>query len=203
MVLSYGKALPTFTHAIVLDMNLNRFGKLKIDHTDCFQWNDPGSSGFISWAQFKNATWGSLTTITWGDLVAQLPAPSTARTTLAFLKVTGEVQRVNFDLSETQDLAESSGVLLLGKYQYIRNKFFEFQWADVENVRAGLTFNMYLYPTLDGKTLLPAKQAVVNRNSGNSRRYASWTSGQNMSFLFMGAFNMTTVVCNFTLGGDF
>ena len=38
LVISYG--MTAFTHAIVIDLALNRIGKLKIDHTDCFEYVD-------------------------------------------------------------------------------------------------------------------------------------------------------------------
>lgn len=203
MVLSYGIASPTFTHAIVMDMNLQRFGKFKINHVDCFQWNDPGSTGFIGWGQLGRQSWESLTTLRWVDLVAVPPDPSSARTTLAFLQDDGTVKKVNFDLSEVNNSGdEANGVLLLGKFQLSRNKFITHQWTDVENVQNGLNFEMYLIPTLDGKTLLPAVTPHLNRVSPNARRYGCLLTGQNVSMLFTGAFNLTTVIMDFTLAGD-
>lgn len=203
MILSYGQTQGQFTHAIVYDMTLARFGKVKIPHVDCFQWNEPGVIGALTYAELGFQTYAQLATLTYAQLVSPLQAPSSARTTLAFLQLDGTVKRVNFDFSE-ENLADqdADGVLLLGKFQYIRQRFIEHQWSDVENIKTGQNFAMYVLPTLDGKTFQPAVSTVVNRDSPNSKRLASWTSGQNISLLFTGAFNLTTVIMDFTLGGE-
>lgn len=204
MILSYGVAQGLFTHAIVYDMNIARFGKCKINHIDCFQWNNPGSLGPITYGSLGQQTYASLGNLTYGQLLNLPPAPASARTTLAFLQSDGTVYRANLDFAETNTTgAPAAGVLLLGKYQYVRNQWYEHQWTDVENIRSALNFQMYLLPTLDGKTFLPAVTPTLIHQSPNSRRYASWTTGMNMSFLFKGAFNLTSILTDFTLGGDF
>lgn len=203
MILSYGMSAQLFTHAIVFDMNLQRFGKLKIPHVDCFQWPDPGFAGAVSYGRFPAATYASFATLTYAQIVDMQVPRSGPRTTLAFLDGSGGMKTVTFNFSEQNDSGvEADGVLILGKFQMTRNKFMTHQWTDVENVRNSLDFNMYLLPTLDGKTFQPAVKPNLNRNSLNSRRYASFTTGQNISLLFTGAFNLTTVIIDITQNGD-
>lgn len=203
MVLSYGVTAPIFTHAIVYDLTLQRFGKLKIPHVDCFNWNDPGFFGDITYGRVPSATYADFRTLMYSDLVDIPVTPSTPRTQLAFIDNTGMMDTVNFNLAERNNsFVEADGVILLGKYQLTRNKFITHQWTDVENVRGFLDFNCYVMITLDGKTLQPAVAMNLNRKTANSRRYAQLITGQNFSLLFTGAFNLTTVIIDVTENGD-
>jgi hypothetical protein len=68
LVMSYG--VNSLTHAIVLDLITKRYGKLKIDHTQCFTVHFPG------------------------ELNLEVP-----RQTFAFLKTDGSVYTVDFDIA--------------------------------------------------------------------------------------------------------
>jgi len=61
---------------------------------------------------------------------------------------------------------------------------------------------MYLLPTLDGKTFLPAVTPNLNIQGAKTRRYGARVTGQNISELFIGAFNLTALLIDFTQGGD-
>jgi hypothetical protein len=67
-VISYAVAYPTFTHALVFDNVLKRWGKLKITHRAAFQWNAPNLFGSVTYGQLAATTYGQLAGITYGQL---------------------------------------------------------------------------------------------------------------------------------------
>lgn len=199
LVISYGKTQGMFTHAVVLDYVLGRFGKLKIDHTDIFEWNNPDVFGDITYDDLTAAsiTYDDLQYTTYNQLLAGVTATQPIlMKKLAILQSDGTVKIVNFDLSES----EADGVLLLGKYQYIRSRFLVHQKTTVETVVLGNNFSMQLIPTLDGKTFMPPVDPVLLYNQPKSRVYAKRLEGMNISLMLKGAFNLTSVLLNFTLG---
>lgn len=198
LAISYGVSYPEFTYCVLYDMTLKRWGKLKITHRACFQWDAPNLFGEITYGQLINLTYGNLSGITYGELSTSVNTPELPLKTIAFLQGDGTVQTVVFDLQQNN----SNGTIILGKFQFERNKWLTLQWVDVENVQADANFAMYALPTLDGKTLQPAIPMKLIRKSRVSRRYAKRVSGQNVSILGQGAFNMTADVIDFTLGGD-
>lgn len=66
LVISYG--ITELTHAIIVDISLKRFGKVKITHVDCFEW-----------------------------AVLSPELVETPRKSIAFIKKSGEIQILSFD----------------------------------------------------------------------------------------------------------
>lgn len=204
LIISYGIAGGPFTYALIYDMNLQRWGKVKVTHVDVYQWNTPNIYGVITWTQLLGTSWFQLGPTTWNQLFMLQNSPDLVRKTIAFIDQNGKSSLMNFDLSEI----EADGVLLLGKYQFQRNKRILHQVSEVEVVEPGLQFSLTILPTYDGKTFvkgLPAVQIPVpgqDATMAKTKRMAAMIEGQNVSLLFTGAFNLTSVVSDFTSGGQ-
>lgn len=202
LVISYGIQLNVFTHALVFDISLQRWGKLKVTHRCCFEWTAPNLYGQVLYGQFATSqpptTYGQLATTTYGQLLTSLQSNQLPLKSLAFLQQDGTILTANMDLAGTA----ADGVLLLGKYQYIRSKWIYHQTTDVETVEAANVFKLYIIATLDGKTFQPAVQLNLNRAGAKVRRYGGVIAGQNISHLLTGSFSVSSVELNFTIGGD-
>lgn len=201
VVFSYGVLPDTYTYALVFDINLQRWGKLKIDHVDCFTWNEPKLFGFISYGDLEPLRYTDIpVTVMYDDLVSELPLFRDVRKDFAFLQLDGTVQVVDFQLDEES----ADGVLLLGKFQLQRNRFITHQQTDVETVQASGAFEMRLYSTIDGKTFSPAAgiSTFAARTSPKARRFNRMYTGQNYSLLFKGAFELSSVITNMNLAGN-
>lgn len=202
LIISYGLAGQDFTYAIICDLSLGRWGKVKITHRDAFQWNTPNLHGPLTYGLLIQTTYGNLINTTYGQLSVQQTIADAVRKTLAFLQQDGTVKVINFDMSETT----ANGVLLLGKYQLTRNRRILHQTSEIEVLNPALPFSFYVLPTYDGKTFVTAKQGIAIPVPGavasaKTRRYGAMIEGQNVSLMFMGAFNLTSVVTDFTQGG--
>lgn len=167
LVISYGT--PTsLTHAIVYDLSLKQFGKLKIAHVDCFEF------------QLYNQT------------AIEVPKRS-----IGFLQNNGTIQVLDFDI----DQGTHVGIILLGKYQYVRSRFLQLQNVELENINTGATFSCYDLPALDGKVFEPAVEGYLAASSGKYRRYAFHNTALNHSILGKGQFALTSLVLNFNIAG--
>lgn len=193
VVCSYGVSSPDFTHALIYDTSLGRWGKFKIDHRDCFEWNFPFPNN-LTYDDLSVVTYERLDPFTYSDLLQNFAINKS----IAFLQKDGTVKTVVLDLAQTT----ANGVLMVGKFQFQRNKYIVHQSTDVENVIEGNSFDMYIVPSLDGKTLLPPVACYLQYDNSLSKRYLKRLTGLNFSGLFIGAFNLTSLLINFTLGGD-
>lgn len=208
IIVSYGVNLPIYTHAIVYDLALKRYGKIKLSHRKCFEWPAPNVFGTLTYGDLSAITYGALINATYGDLLTSVDTIEVARKNLAFLQGDGTVYIVNFDLKQanigTGGLGETvpPPVLVLGKFQFERNYFIAHQQSGIENVKDGNAFDFYLLQTLDGKTFLPAVAPVLLTNSPMSKMYGKRLNGQNISAMFIGAFNLNSYMLQFTLGGQ-
>jgi hypothetical protein len=170
LIFSYGRT--SLTHAIVFDMAQKRYGKLKLDHTDCFEYEylDPG--------------------------LADSP-----RKSIAFLLRTGEIKIAN--LSES--FAASSGVILLGKFQYVRSRATTLEELIIQNVRQNQSVSVYDFYTTTGGTLSSTTRVQgIDVSVGNSeqRRYRFHKTGMNHSIMLVGGFSLASFVLAFHVNGN-
>lgn len=206
VTISYGVSSPDFTHAVLYDRFLKRWGKVKITHRACFQWNAPNLFGNVTYGQLGaiGITYGGLAGITYGDLSTSVNTPEQSLKTISFVQGDGTVKDIVFDLAQTIAV----GTFFIGKFKMTRNKFITHQWSDIENVPLGQPFKAYLFPTLDGKTFLTPvpltqiKNLNPGQNTGLVQRWAGRVTGQNYTLMMQGAFNLTSILTDFTLAGD-
>lgn len=200
LVISYGLSPGAYTYAIIHDLDLKRWGKVKINHVAAFQWNSPNLFGPTTYGELGvvGLTYGGLANITYGQLNTSVNTPEMPLKTVSFLQANGVVETINFDLDNDSAL----GTLLLGKYQFQRNKRIYHQFSEIENVSPTAPFVMYVIPSINGKDFETPVLAVELLQGEDMRRWGKWVEGRNYSLLFQGAFNLTSVLTDFTLSGD-
>lgn len=198
LVLSYGKVAGTYTHALVYDMTLKRWGKLKITHCACFEWNAPNQFGHITYGALAGTTYGQLLGTTYGQLNVATNPEVLPKKNMAFLQADGTVKLINFDFSE----AVADGVFIIGKFQLRRRAFVQHQYGMVETVNTGNAFDYYIMTSDDGKTLKPAVKAKLITRAAKTRMYARRKSGQSFAVMFIGQFNLQSYVVGFTMLGN-
>jgi len=197
IVISYGMNPPNYTHAIIYDIALNRYGKLKLPHRSCFSYVDPVPHGLITYSDLAHTTIAQLAESTYKSLFSTLQTEQLAKQNLAFMQQDGTVQLVDFELSEQY----ADGVFIIGKLQFQRNQFFVHQRTDVETINSNSAFSLSLLGTFDGKDFQTAVPTVAIETNQLMRRYAKRYTASNVSLCIVGAFNLTSIVVNFTVGG--
>lgn len=166
MVLSYG--VNSLTHALVYDVTMKRYGKLKVNHNDCFEYR-----------------------------VAVPETIDNPRDSIAFMQDSGSIVVVDFNYGSSV----GDGVLILGKYQFVRESLLQLQEVNLENIRAGNSFNCYDMTTLDGKTLQTPVAGYLSANSGSYRKYSFHLTGINHSLLLIGNFFLDSIELAFNIHG--
>jgi hypothetical protein len=157
LIISYG--ITSFTHALVYDIGLKKLGKLRIDHTDCFEY--VGEQDEVS----KEA--------------------------VAFLLPTGEVKVLDFSVT-----AESAGVLILGKIQFIHGRLVTLLGVELENIQTGSELTVSDQASLNGKTFTVVSSELRNSDE-NIREYAFRADAKNHSIVLIGKFNLTTALVRY------
>ncbi len=198
IVISYGKLQRVYTHALIYDIALNRYGKLKLPHSSAFAYIAPAPSGFLTYAELMNTPIYSLGDTTYADFFTSLQLEVTPKQNLAFLQADGTVQLVDFSISEEN----ANGVFIIGKFQFNRNNVFVHQKTEIESIRTSNYCAGWLLPSFDGKSFEAAQGTVINYQGPLTRTYAKRFTAQNISLCLIGAFNLTSMVLNFTRGGS-
>lgn len=165
LILSYG--VSELTHALLYDIALKRWGKLKITHRMILDYVEDNSS---------------------------IPDPS--RQSVTFVTKTGEL----YTLALIPEGHNANGVILLGKYQYVRSRTIQLDVVDIENV-GGMNFSCKILTSLDGKqttVTIPYDDSVPG---SLAKRYLTDVVGVNHSLLLQGGFNLNTVQLTFHIHG--
>jgi hypothetical protein len=120
------------------------------------------------------------------------------RKSIAFLKSDGSVYLMNFALPFTS----RNGVILLGKYQYVRTRHMQLQGVDVEGPTTGGAFSIYDFPSYDGKNF---STPILGVQMDTGADYGSYGFGSpdalNHSILCKGCWNLTSMVLLFNITG--
>lgn len=197
-VFSYGIDTPVFTHAIIFDMAYKRFGKVKIDHVDVFNYAIPNLSGEVTWDMLDGLSWDDLGDTTWAELGTQIETIETPKEIIAFLKQNGEIDTINFDLIQTGN----AGVIVLGKYQYVRERLITLDTIHLENINQDANFRMVHFVSINGKTTKYKTNPTLVESEASYRRYHTvhpYRTGKNHSLGLVGTFNLSALKIDFHL----
>jgi len=195
LVMSYG--MLAYTHALVYDETLKRWGKLKISHTDCFSWPTPNLYGSITYGMLLDAgvEFSDLMDTSYQDLDTEQITSTAAKDDIAFLQQDGTIVTVDFD--GTDDIDE--GVLMLGKFTVTRAQEFQLFSVELESVAEdSASFDLDVWTSYDGKTLnslvtSPLETLAVE----NLRKFETNVTGVNHTLVVTGSF----ALCSLELAG--
>lgn len=148
-----------------------------------------------------------LTTKRWGKLKIphvkcfeySIPATQvieTPRESIAFLQQDGTVKIVDFSVTS----AGSSGVIALGKYQFVRQRLLQLDEVCIENVPQGASFSCNILSSFDGKNPTVSVPTLLD-SSGLFRRYGTRAIGINHSLILKGAFSLVSLELVFNIHG--
>lgn len=166
LIISYG--IESFTHALVYDISMKRFGKLKCPHVAVFEWQ-----------------------------VLTPEVTETPRTSIGLLQKDGTVKVVDF----TFDSPNSTGTMLLGKFQYVRSRTLQLEEAVFESIPNTAIFTVTDQITIDGKNITQSKAGYQMPVTGKIRDFRFNTDGLNHTLVCQGSFYMSSFQLYFHIGG--
>lgn len=157
IVVSYGQ--DEYTYALIFDVDLRRWGKVKVTHTDSFQWNSPNLEGALSVPTYQNLaprTYETLGNAIIGNdaipyyavSISNETVPEEPKETIAFLQHDGTTLILDFEQAAVLGYA----------YQ-------DFNISYDDPAIADATYNTFSSATITGGVLLLGKYQV-RRSSG-------------------------------------
>lgn len=193
-----------FQWALYYDTITRRYGKLKIDHVDCFSYPYPNVSGNVTYAMLMNTTYDDLTQTSYADLATGVVSDPPSKLTIAFLLETGEVKLTLMDYNKD---AAQQGVLILGKFQLVRTNLLQLQRAVFEgtyNPAADLphTLSLSVGSSIDGYRPDVIQPMILLRGGNKTVEYARRITGINFYLILEGTFALSTYLIEATNDGD-
>lgn len=206
LIISYnaGAAQGTYNYAIVFDTVLQRYGKLKIDHVDCFYYPYPNLFGDIAYADLANTSYSQLENTSYSGLSMGVASDPPSKRCIGFLRKDGTVQIMEMDYNkETQHNA----VILFGKFQLVRAGVLTLQQLDLEGIYLDTSagnpqLRVYAMISWDGyKPDVVAEMKLLKQN-GKLAKYAKRLAGLNAFIGIEGNFALSSYLLEVTQDGD-
>lgn len=193
-----------FAYALYYDTILKRWGRLKIDHVDCFSYPYPNIAGDVIYDWLAATTYDDLSQTTYADLETGVVSDPPSKFTIAFLSANGRVQLATLDYNKT--VAEDA-VIIFGKFQLQRSNMMQLQQLDLEGAYLPgsdrphpLTVTAVVeLPDNKGELISPM---MLQSSRGKNARYARRITGLNANVIAEGTFALSTYLLEVTQDGD-
>jgi len=118
------------------------------------------------------------------------------RQSIAFINPATGISTVDL----TNPSSTAVGVILLGKYQFVRQRLLQLDEICIENIPAGTTPTVQVLTALDGKNPSTVVPSLIS-SSGLFRKYGCRAIGINHSILIKGSFTLTSMELIFNIHG--
>jgi hypothetical protein len=205
LVLSYSvDGSGTYQYALLYDTTLKRWGKLKIEHVDCFAYRPPALVGDLSYDDLVTTGYDDLGITAYDGLATGIVTAPASKRAIGFLSADGTVKVLVADYNK--DTAED-GVIIFGKFQLIRARLFTLQTADFEGGYADAVDGNSLVratamATLDGANMDVVADMKLLRATRFTHKFAKRITGTNVSIALDGSFALSSYLIEGEMDGD-
>lgn len=196
LVISYGTYPKVYSFALVYDMTLQRWGKLRIVHRDCFYYNYGTVTADLTYSMLGDIPYEYPELSTYASTTQQSNAIVAAQHGLAFLKADGSVSLA--DWSSLIRSTEDEAVAIIGRMQLTRASNAQFNRAEIEGLSSGRT---YVQPSYNGATLAPTIPLIDIETAPNYRVVGELIDCKNFNLVVEGTFDLSVILLEATTSG--
>lgn len=189
LVISYGDETRNLTAALVLDVVLERWGKLKIDHVDAFMYTYPAYSLDYTYDQLPGF-YKDLRLATYSDLSIVRALVTPPKQGIAFLKKTGEIQVLIADFVQTT----ADGVALFGRLQQRHDRDITVTDVEIEGLRDLPAYTISLLGSETGDTRDSITTPTLKSSVGEYKKFDSRVTAKNFDLALEGNFVTSTIL---------
>lgn len=189
IVVSYGTFPGIYSYALVYDLALQRWGKLRMVHRDCFYYNYGVETAALTYSMLGDVPYDNPLLTTYSATTQQSNAFTSAPHSLAFLKQNGEVLIANWSnqIRDTEDIA----VVVLGRVQLSRSRNTQLNRVEIEGMTSG---HAYVVPSYNGRTLETAQELSVIESDEDYRLMGTMVDCKNFNIIIAGTFDLSSVL---------
>lgn len=198
VVVSYGYYPGVYSYALVLDIPMKRWGKLRIVHRDAFYYTQKTAPGALTYSMMQDVSYADAATdgLTYESSIVPAQDFSTAQHSLAFLLRSGEVK-----IAAWADASRGEGdkaVVVIGRVQLTRSSNTQFNRVEIEGLQAG---NAYLTPSYNGRNLAEPIPLIDIERAAGYLCQGELIECKNFNLAIEGHFNLSSLILEATNGG--
>lgn len=198
VVFSYGFYQGIYSFALIYDIALQRWGKIRLRHRDAFAFNySAGTDNQVAYSALFDVPYNLLANVAYDQLAIDNDIITPAPRALAFLDEDGSVQLAQWSARTT---AVDPAVVILGKVQLTRNKNIQLNRVEVEGMSAGECF---IQTTLNGRTSAYLWDTVTVEQTGDYRLFGTLVDCKNFNIVLEGTFDLSSIIVEAMQTGDY
>lgn len=197
IVISYGYYPGTFSFALIYDLGLKRWGKVRIVHRDCFYYTQKPVSAGLTYAMLLDVSYADTAPETYAGTNLAPERVTAAQHALAFMKSTGEVV---LGIWSDESRAEDEAVAIIGRVQLTRTSNTQLNTVEAEGLKSG---EIEIMPSYDGRTLAETQVLTTIESVGDFRKAGGMISCKNFNVVIEGTFDLSTLILEGTTTGKF
>jgi len=201
LVVSYGMYPGIYSYALVYDTKLDRWGKLRLPHRDCFAYSYGQQDANLTYGALLDVSYEEMMTETYDTAVIQGGALQYPRQSIAFLLRDGTVKLARMDMREKDEADTSSSFVLIGRNQLTRARLTSVHEIEVDGFSA--TDNeLAVLTSKDGLTFYSSETGYLRERNEEYAQYGfDITTGKNHTVYVGGQFYLSNLILHATNDG--
>lgn len=200
VVISYGTFPGIFSYCLVYDTGLQRWGKLRLKHKDCFFYSYGTEIAELNYNMLGDVTYDDIDPMTYDTAVIEGGALTYPRQSMAFLQDFGEVKIAVLDWRSPTD--DSEAFVLIGRNQLSRSRLVSLQELEVDGIAAGGSFAVARSVT--GKSLESFEFGTLREQDQDYAEVGfDCVTGKSFTFYIKGSFSLSDIIVHATVDGSY
>lgn len=200
VVISYGTFPGIFSYALVYDTALQRWGKLRIVHRDCFSYSYGAQDAELTYNMLADVSYDNIDPMTYDTAIIEGGALTYPRQSVAFLLQDGTIKLAVLDNRTPSDTSEA--FVVIGKNQLSRARRVEINHVEVEGLQPGGV--VAAWRSDDGRNLGTAETGTLRvQNLDYAEVGFQNVEGKSFTFYVKGNFHLSDIIIEAALGSSF
>lgn len=196
VVVSYGYYPGIYSYALIYDLALQRWGKIRLRHRDCFSYTYQATEGDLTYAALLDVQYTELGDTAYNDLAAVNSVITPAQRAMAFMTERGGIKLASWSSRATQDEA----VAILGRVQIARMRHTQLNRIELDGFKQG---NVFVQASSNGRTIASLWPTVTVEQDGDYRLAGCLVECKNFNIVLEGSFDISSIVVEACPAGEF
>lgn len=201
LVVSYGTYPGIYSYCLVYDLGLQRWGKFRLKHKDCFFYSYGTEQVELNYNMLGDVTYDQIDPMTYDTAVIQSGNLTYPRQSIAFLCDYGEVKIAVTDWRNVED-SDSEAFVLIGRNQLTRSRLATLHELEMDGLLAGN--RVAVARSINGKTLEPFEDLTLREQVQDFAEYGcDMVTGKNFTFFVSGVFSLSDTIVHASVDASF
>lgn len=195
VVVSYGYYPGIYSYALVYDLALQRWGKIRLRHRDCFSYTYQATEGNLTYSALLDVSYEELGDTPYDGLTAVNSVITPAQRALAFMTERGGIKLASWSARSEEDEA----VAIIGRVQIARMRNIQLNRIELDGFKQG---DIYVQASTNGRSVSSLWPTVTVEEEADYRLVGCLVDCKNFNIVLEGSFELSSVVVEVTPSGE-